>query len=82
MYLQTALSQCEGAEILRDCSPPTTCHMSRVMCPVSHVMCHVLHVLCHVSFFLFFFFRQSGEAYQWRVCYQRGLPRLVLTDPV
>ena len=23
------------------------------------------------------FFLQSGEAYQWRVCYQRGPPRLV-----
>ena len=47
-------------------------------------MCHVLRVTCHVShvtiFFLFiiiFFFGQFGEAYRWRVCYQRGLPRLV-----
>ena len=25
------------------------------------------------------FFGQSGEAFRWRVCYQRGLPRLVIT---
>ena len=25
---------------------------------------------------------QGGGASQWRVCYQRGLPRLVITDPV
>ena len=29
------------------------------------------HVTCHMS--------QSSEAYRWRVCYQRGLPRLVYT---
>ena len=33
-------------------------------------MCHVLHVT-------FFFVAQSGEAYRWSICYQRGLPRLV-----
>ena len=37
--------------------------MSRVTCPF---------------FFSSLFFGQSGEAYRWRVCYQRGLPRLVL----
>ena len=39
--------------------------------PPKRVTCHV----SHVTFFLFFL--QSGEAYRWRVCYQRGLPRLV-----
>ena len=32
------------------------------------------------SFFFFFFLKkigQSGGASRWRVCYQRGLPRLV-----
>ena len=56
--------------------------MLHVMCHVSrHVSCHVSRVTCHMShvnFFFFFFFGQSGEAYRWRVCYQRGLPRLVL----
>ena len=33
------------------------------------------HVTCHI-----FSPRQSKEAYWWRVCYQRGLPRLVLSD--
>ena len=34
-------------------------------------------VTCHMSHDTFFFFWQSGEAYWWRVCYRRGLPRLV-----
>ena len=38
-----------GAEILRECSLPTTCHMSHVACHMSHVMCHVSSVKCHVS---------------------------------
>ena len=63
-----------------------TCHVSRVTCHMSCVTCHMSHVTCHVSkkkFFLFFFFyrkkmEKSGEASRLRVCYQRGLPRLVL----
>ena len=31
------------------------------------------HVMCHVSRVNIF----DGEASTWRVCYQRGLPRLV-----
>ena len=52
-----------------------TCHVSCVMCNMSHVTCHMSH---NFYFILFLFFLQSGEAYQWRVGYQRGLPRLVL----
>ena len=45
---------------------------------MSHVMCHVSHVMCQiVTFFVYFPPKQSGEAYWSRVCYQRGLPRLV-----
>ena len=53
--------------------------MSHVMCHMSYVMCHMSRVTCHVShvFFIFLFFYETGEAYRWRVCYQRGLPRLV-----
>ena len=51
---------------MRECSPPTMCH-------ISHVKCHVSDVTCH-SFFLLLFFGQSGGASRWRVCYQRGLP--------
>ena len=44
-------------------------------------LCHVKHATCHMScvilFFLNLFVGQSGEARRWRVCYQRGLPRLV-----
>ena len=68
--------------------------MSHVMCHVSRVTCHVSRVMCHVSpvtckkFLLFSYIKkerlppekigQSGGASRWRVCYQRGLPRLVL----
>ena len=49
---------------------------------MSHVTCHVSYVACpcHMSQLLFCsynFFLQSGGATLWRVCYQRGLPRLV-----
>ena len=47
-------------------------------------MCHVLCVTCRIFFYYFFFINiclkrigQRGEAGRWRVCYQRGLPRLV-----
>ena len=55
---------------MKECSPPpqnVMCHVSRVMCQVSHV----------TFIYFIFFFGQSGEAYRLRVCYQRGLPRLV-----
>ena len=54
--------------------------------PTLCVMCHVSPVTCHLSpvtFFLFIFFLslkkigQRGGASRGRVCYQRGLPRLV-----
>ena len=50
----------------------------QVLCHVSHVTCHVSHVTCHMSnIYIYIFFGQNSEAYRWRVCYQRGLPRLV-----
>ena len=52
--------------MLRECSSPTTFHMSPVRCHMSHVMCNMSH-----------FFYKGCEAYQWGVCYQRGPPRLV-----
>ena len=60
-----------GTEILKECSLPTTCHMS-------YVTSHVSHVTCHMSFFIYFLL-QSGEASRCRVCYQQGRPCLVLT---
>ena len=49
---------------------------------VSHITYHVTHITCHMAcvtcHFIFFFSGQSGGASWWRVCYQRGLPRLVL----
>ena len=51
-------------------------HMSHVICHMSHVRCQVSGVRCHMSclfFYFIYFFRQSGEASRWRVCYQRGL---------
>ena len=62
-------------------SPPPTCHVSGVTCHVSCVMCHVSRVTCHLSHVTFIsssFFQQRVGAGWWRVCYQQGLPRLVL----
>ena len=55
----------QRAEILRECSPPTTCHISGVTCHVAGVMCQKI---------CFLFFGQSGDASCWRVCYPPGLP--------
>ena len=50
--------------------------MSRVTCHMSRVTFHV----SHVTFLSSFFFGQSGEAYWGRVCFQWGLPCLVLDN--
>ena len=39
--------KCYGAEIWREISPSTTCHMS-------HVTCHMWRIMCHVSPVIFF----------------------------
>ena len=52
------------------------CHMSSVICHMSHVICRVSNVMCQVSHF----FGPSGGASRARVCYQQGLPRLVVTE--
>ena len=54
----------------------TSLHLSHVPCHISHVTCHMSHVTCDI--FSFLFFLQIGETSRWRVCYQRGLPSLVL----
>ena len=68
------------------------CPVSCVMCHVSRVTCHLSPVTGHMSKYIFlniFFIQkktkkwrgkkigQSGGANRRRVCYQRGLPRLV-----
>ena len=69
-----------------------TCHVPHVTCHVSHVTCQEICFLHFNILFLFYFFssssffyvkkiRQSGGASRWRVCYQRGLPRLVFFNP-
>ena len=67
-----------GAEILRECSTPTMCHMSCVISHMSQVTCYMSCVPCHFNFFL-----QSPGVWecQWRVCYHRSLPRLVSSVP-
>ena len=40
---------------------------------VFSVKCHMSPIMCFLSFFL----GQINGASQWRVCYQRSLPRLV-----
>ena len=56
-------------------------HVSHIRCQVLFVTCDVSGVRCQVSgviiIIFFIFFLQIGGASQWRVCYQRGLPRLV-----
>ena len=54
------------------------CHVSCVMSHVSRVTCHMSHVTCqNILFTIYFFFNgKIGRASRWRVCYQRGLPRL------
>ena len=66
--------------------------MSRVTCHLSHVTCDLSPVTCKKKNLHFVYntkkqkqknnptqkIGQSGEANWWRVCYQRGLPRLVL----
>ena len=52
---------------------------------VSHVRCHMAGVRCQVSgvtcdfFLLFLLLGQLGGASRWKVCYQRGLLRPVLS---
>ena len=55
-------------------------HMSHFTCLVSHVRCQVSHIICHI--FSSSFISQIGGASGLRVCYQWGLPRLLLTHPV
>ena len=72
---------------MRECSSDTMCHVACVMSHVSCVTCHVSPVTCHVSpvtcqkklQLLIFFLKKSlsGGASRGRVCYQRGVPRLV-----
>ena len=57
-----------GAENL-DSLPSPTCHISCGACHMSGVTCNL--------YFIFIFFVQHGLVSGWRVCYQRGLPRLV-----
>ena len=60
------------------------CHVSRVMCQVSPVIFHMSHVKKNlknkeikIKLYPSEKIGQSDRASQWRVCYQRGLPRLV-----
>ena len=52
-----------------------------VMCHVSRVTCHMSPVTCHLFERKKYIFQkqiqQSGGASRWKVCYWRGLPRLV-----
>ena len=58
-------------------TPPPMCHMSQVMCQMSGLRYQVSGVGGQVSGVRCHFFIQSGLASCWRVCYKRGLPRLV-----
>ena len=58
-------------QIFKEGSPPPTCNPACVTCHVSHVTGHMSH---------FFFYKEMKLV--WRVCYQRGLPRLVWIQKV
>ena len=55
-------------------------NMSHVTCQMPCITCQMSCVNCHIIFFV----GLIGGAYRWRVCYQQGLPCLVLfnADPV
>ena len=59
--------------------PSPTWHVSCVSCQGSRVTFDVSYVTCQVSAIIFLIKKigQSVEANWMRVCYQRGLPRLV-----
>ena len=53
----------QGPEILRECSPPSMCHVSDVLCHMSLVTCHmspVIYFLC-IYIYLFKLASQSAE---------------------
>ena len=54
-----------------------TRHVSRVTCHVSPVICQNIYLFLHFSFTLKQIGQRGGASCR-RVCYQRGLPRLVL----
>ena len=56
-------------------------HVSHVMCHISYVTSHMSHVMRPVSHFKFFLQSVGEWECQWRVLYQRGLPRLVSSVP-
>ena len=58
LYFQTVRAR--GAEILREGSPPPTCHLSHVTCLVSHVTYNLKILNC------VYIFGQSGETTRWR----------------
>ena len=53
-------------------------HPQHVTCHVWHITCRMSNFTCSVYHVTIFFFWQSIEAYWWRVCYQQGLPILVI----
>ena len=59
--------------------PPVMCHVTCVMFLVSCVMCHMSWVAKKYIYKknIIKKYGQSGGSCWWRVCYQRGLPRLV-----
>ena len=57
--------------------PRVMCHMSTVVCHMSTVTCHVSHTKKYQIIQILFILRQSVTASRQRICYQRGLPRLV-----
>ena len=58
------------------------CNVSPVTSHLSGISCHVPPVMCYLPYVIYILFvikkkLQIGRASLWRVCYQRGLSRLV-----
>ena len=82
IYSNHCQSQIGGARELTfwehvHCTLCVICHVSHVTCQFLCVNCHVSRVTCHTKNVL----KNIGQrdwASWWSVCYQQGLPRLVL----
>ena len=83
------MRECSSHTICHESCVP--CHVSSVMCHVSRVTSHLSHL--YILFFILFLNVKNFYLYilkkkswtsvgasQWRVCYQRGLPRLVCSN--
>ena len=92
IHCQSKTRRARGLKLGENVHPTqcVRCQVSRVMCDMSPVTCHLSQATCQKKNYLFYLKKiyiyihildkigHSGGASQWRVCYQRGLPCLVI----